>query len=918
MQRICSALDALLNPNIDYAARTEALKICESYKSDPRCAEVGFHLANAPILPPNVRYYGLQLIKHRVRMNWTSLSTEEKIAMKSLTFNLISSCSTEEPIFIKSLLASIINEIVKHIWPQQWPSMVNEVIENSDFVDNAGPLEVVLIFFLSLAEDVALYHNVTTKSRAKDLRQALSVAAPDIFGFLLKVLSQTLSQLTKAQPSYQDHICKVTLNALEAYVEWINVNLVFTDDGALFYTLFQLFSFENLRLPAAECLLAIVSRKGHLSDRLMLVKLTEESFVQKYAESIKVASQLEGFGQANFQFLFTMGKIISALSFLLIGVWEDGERKTENCPNELFSRKFFLETVFFLSSQESQVIAQTVMFNWTHFLRHPVIRKDETLLSLIPVLVDLASGTLGIEASTKNQFSPFEEACFSDLDEIAYYANNFHNYGIEMLRSCASVAPLITLQKCFDYVEKRLDADYRSIETAQSQIDNVLSFIGTVVNPAVTSAEESGEIHLLPITRGENLLKLILAKKTNDLVIMRLLVSSAFALLKLLVHSKDPSSHFKLLVDHLFYILDCTASDLSKAQVGSLRRQVGATMVRSAKTYSKVFVNLTEHLKMHILKRLSADPCVLFSFEKVAMFESLILISLEWNDFEQQSKLIADVMSTTVSIVQNPAFVEALRGPFEFAKNIGVAIVSEEVNDVTKDPSAEVRSNFYYYCALVYSVLNRTQEQGCKVPNVPNPAGPHLSDALDRILAMTYLLSSMWTPEVRGRFAPENLKSLELRDCEKRNLICQSSEIVNTSPDEKAKTHWERLQIFLVLTLDQCYMTLGLIGKVLGPDFYKMPQLLQIILHKLFGNIEHLPCLRLKSFLRQFLASFCKSCPIDNVNDVVSPILQFLCQFMMSRLQPAWNAYGKREFERLEVEFWFRLLVSYRHSKLSV
>ena len=902
LQKLCTALESLLQPEIDYATRIEALQLCEAYKSDPRCAEVGFHLASSTVLPPNVRYYGLQLIKHRVRMHWTTMSKEEKIAMKSLTFNLISCCSKDEVKYIKSVLGNIINEIVKHIWPQQWPSMVSDVIENGVLVKESGGMEVTILFFLSLAEDVALYQNVNTKSRAKDLRQALSVAAADIFGFLFKILKSETAMLVASQASYHDHLAKVALHALETYVEWINLNLIYVENGAFFETLFHLFSFETLRVAAADCLLVIVSRKGHFNDRMLLIKLTEEYSVQKYAEAIMIASKLDGFTEANFQFLFIIGKIVSALSLLLIGLWEEGEKNSVDTPKELFSRRNFLEIIYFLSNHESKIIAQTVLAIWAQFLRHSVIQKDKTLQSLIPLLVDLASQNLTKRHVVETPFSAFEETCISDSDEIAYYTNFYRIHLMDTLRSCAYAAPLTALDKCFDYSEQCLKSNCENVKEAHIQFDSMLNFLETVLTAAVCSVEESKELHSLPIARGEALLNQMLSMKTSDMVVKRILVSSSYALLKLLVHSNDPVLQFKLLANHLFSLLDDTASDMSNSQISSLRRQICATMVRTAKTYSKIFVNLTAHLKSLILARLDANPSSLFSFEKVAMFESLILISLEWKNLEQQSRLIADVMSTTLSIVKSPEFKEAMQGFSEFAHAIGVDIVPTFSGEAA-EPTAELRSNFYYYTALIFAVLNRTQDQAYNDgnANILNPAAPYVTADLEQILVITHLLSAMWSPEIRKLFAPENLKSLELRDCEKRSLICQSSELVKTDPDERVKSHWERLQVFLVLTLDHCYMALGLMGKILGPDFYKIPQLVQIILQKVFGHIEHLPCMRLKSLLRQFLAPFLKLCPIEKVNEVVGPILQAFCQFVMMRLQPAWNAYAKREFDRLQV-----------------
>uniref|UniRef100_H2ZBW1 Importin N-terminal domain-containing protein n=1 Tax=Ciona savignyi TaxID=51511 RepID=H2ZBW1_CIOSA len=123
-QMIIIALDTLFQPTSMPNARAEALRLCESYKTNVNCAEIGFQLLSDPALASHVRYFGLQLIKHRVRHNWTDMPYTEQVGIKSHILTHVSTCNVTEVGYIKTGLAGVLTELVKHTWPQHWPNML--------------------------------------------------------------------------------------------------------------------------------------------------------------------------------------------------------------------------------------------------------------------------------------------------------------------------------------------------------------------------------------------------------------------------------------------------------------------------------------------------------------------------------------------------------------------------------------------------------------------------------------------------------------------------------------------------------------------------------------------------------------------------------------------------------------------------
>lgn len=58
---------------------------------------------------------------------------------------------------------------------------------------------------------------------------------------------------------------KVVLLTLTGFVEWVSMNHIISQNGKLLQILCILLSDEAFQLPAAECLLQIVNRKGQVS-----------------------------------------------------------------------------------------------------------------------------------------------------------------------------------------------------------------------------------------------------------------------------------------------------------------------------------------------------------------------------------------------------------------------------------------------------------------------------------------------------------------------------------------------------------------------------------------------------------------------------------------------------------------------------
>lgn len=123
-------------------------------------------------------------------------------------------------------------------------------------------MQLILLILLRLTEDVAVFQSVDS-NRRKDLQQAITANMAEIFEFLtylLKVQMTVYHERKLAGSSDAKFNCRLAQSVIavfQAHVEWVSITHIMARDGQLLTYLCMLLLEENLRLPAAECLLQV-------------------------------------------------------------------------------------------------------------------------------------------------------------------------------------------------------------------------------------------------------------------------------------------------------------------------------------------------------------------------------------------------------------------------------------------------------------------------------------------------------------------------------------------------------------------------------------------------------------------------------------------------------------------------------------
>ena len=151
---VVQVISAMSDPFVDNARRMEAYHSFEIIKKNlsvDHKLEIGSVLARNASGRWNLAivHVGFQFLEDSVKFNWQQMKPEQKLLTKNTVFDLIididtSGQSTES--FVLDGIGKIVVEMIKREWPQQWPTMLQEVEELS--MKGPTQLQIIILVFL--------------------------------------------------------------------------------------------------------------------------------------------------------------------------------------------------------------------------------------------------------------------------------------------------------------------------------------------------------------------------------------------------------------------------------------------------------------------------------------------------------------------------------------------------------------------------------------------------------------------------------------------------------------------------------------------------------------------------------------------------------------------------------------------------
>lgn len=873
-EQLIHAVDVALSPAVSTEERNQAYNVCERFKEEsPLCAIVGLQLA-ASARSPTIRHFGLQLVEHCIKFRWKDMHPQEKLSIKDSVWKLMGSgTDMNEPSYIKDGTARLVVEMVKREWPQQWPNFLQELTDLSQ-CGKEYQTELVLLVLLRLAEDVAVFQSVDAVRR-RDLQQGLTANMAEIFDFLSRLLRVQVTAYHERKligsPTAQFH-CRLALSVIavfQSHVEWVSINHIMAHEGQLLVLFCTLLSDENFRLPAAECLLQIVSRKGPAKERTPLLILFNQGAIASMLESAQLASA-QPLTEVNYNFLKRLTEALVGMGTQLCSLY--GKEPEVTKPDTL---AMYLQAVLALTRHQSLSINQTAATLWVALFKHDRLNIEPELLAVIEPWIAIAARKF-----VKTSVCAYNAMDFDSDEEFTAFHQRLRSELIEAVRLATVLAPSVT----FSYAHQWLLSQLDNANSILAEWEALALFLDAVA----CKAKEA--------PAGPQLLERCLTYQSSDPSILSELLSCISALFVYVQH--DPQRLLQPVLNRIFSSVLFSGPGQSKENrtkiVRNVRRHACSLLVKISMQHPGLLVQQFEYLKSNI-DRLSKtqDDSQLSRMEVLTLQEALFVISNQFTDFQMKCDLIGEIIRPAAQqwTAMSPAFNSAK----EFLSFIGLDRPLPEPS--VEDVHGRNRSELLASTSVFLAVLKR-----CRTSIDPlkgHPAAQHLAPLLFDTFRLARVLHQLWEPEAQTLLSPGYAKAHDLLESEIVNILAQGGMSQSGMPAcisqlngnvQKQQSPLERVQNFLAQIHNNVFVMLGSFGETLGEQFYATPGLAVAVAGTTCGHgMEYIPDCRLRTVVKVFCRPFIISCPAHLHQSVILPFLAHFLPAMLQRLASRWQ-----------------------------
>ncbi|XP_064484007.1 exportin-5-like [Ornithodoros turicata] len=921
-KNIISFVETAVSPTTTQADRNKAYNAFEDFKENsPQCAQCGV-LLSAKNNSPVIRHIGLQLVEHCIKLRWNVMTPEEKLSIKETATRLVAEGTQNllvEHTHIKDAVSRIVVEMVKREWPQQWPTFLQELHQLSSLGETQT--ELVLLIFLRLAEDVVAFQTVQNQRR-REIHQALVANLSEISQFFLTTLNLHYTKYTemknaadegqRTQSEIHRRVTESTLKTLSGFVEWIPVKFIMENDRLLPKIFCYLLSDIDLRTHAAECLLQVVSRKGNNLEKHHLVSLFNQDMMSAVLSASNSAST-EAFDEKSYTFLKALCNIIANLGFLLSACWGSDNNDVKMPPTELFD--VYLDALLATIKHPSHAMNRITLPVWSSFFKHKEISELDAVKNAIPKLLKLATEKFvkaGYPSKNDHPSCAYSRLdCDSD-EEFNTLFSAFRRDLSDMVKSATLLNPIAGFQMACQWLQTLMatkidvgDASENGIcaSTSPSAVwwEALVQFMDGVFGKMLTSPHPKPSVE-----EGIYLLEDVLRFNPPDPTIQSYALSCISSLCIFLTLA--PGS-LPLVLDKIFFCAVYKMQGETTGKVQSrasrmLRRHAVAALVALSRLYPKVLMPCFEQIYA-TTKRLAEETNEMSHMERITATEAMIILSNERKDYKCQADFIVEVETPLVSVLSTPELEHALSSPEAFMSFVGM---TEYPRDEAQDEEQGSRRSQLLRCSSTLVALIKhswapdNMEEASKggffvaegpggKPYCRNPATPFLANVLPKLCQLMHMYNALWTEEARSKVHSAFVTVYEMQEGEK-NLVLGSLTRSEPSTDILGqKQPLDKLKSFMVTFQEQCLHIFGNSGEYLGPEFYLIEGLSEMLVKSVLSNLDQLPAYRLCPVIRSFVRPFVQHCPQELRMKVALPVLSAVLPFMYQKLNAKWETF---------------------------
>ncbi|XP_055327835.1 exportin-5-like [Paramacrobiotus metropolitanus] len=883
LYQILQVATSMVDPHVANATRMQAYHNYEELRrrlAPEQKLELGAVLAqnDGARWSSSVVHIGLQFLEDTVKYSWNILKPESKLLMKNIVFSLISGMDPGGPRsehFILDGIGKIVVEMIKREWPQQWPSMLQELDEAS----RKGPtqLQIVTLILLRFIEDLMQFRSLTllptTQHRHRELSDSLMTVMPDLIAFLVQALIRAAN--LNLRP-----VSVTVIRLCSAIGEYTQVKYLWLNDGVFIDTLLsKTLTDEALQLEVADFLCCLLSRKYSKKDDIRIVlKLLSES---KYFSVLqRIVNYAGPFSEQSYTSLKKFVETFVAIALQLHSLEELSEYLELNREN--FAS--YISTLLKLTNHESPQVANFALNAWLTIWGNKVIRERPEVMPTAISTVQTCLKLLLITKLTDNQFLSMD---FMQQD------NSFKEFIATFRLRISELIKRIACCKSEELLDFSFSALQNLMNTKDKDQDRWTAVL-TVLENSTKTVSPSVKTKFRPF--AFQLMDALMAGDRADPTVVSMGLSCISRLSTAFIsnappeHQEQCAQMLDKVVKYGFFLLTNSLPSGEKEtdeSVLELHRHAVNFFSHFCRNLTKPLVDRYDQL---LLMLRDVFQCNLSTSDRCSLLDGLITVTKDCSDVNKQASLAGEIISAVTPFWQSADFCSALKSVEKFVNFFGLnQPLSVGFDDVI---IGQRRKQLFFCSNIIASTFVHM-----KFSNAP------VISLLENAVLLIDCLLQLRLPGNLTLLHKDNQKILTMPIGERNRMIHPVFGTFKQDMSENFQTR-ERLKNWLHTNLESACKIIGYAGRCLGTQFYQIPNLADFLQRAVFRYItipDVVPIFLMRTIVRQLVSQFIRNCPLDAFPTIVIPVLRDFCPALNKMLTSGWDSLDLESDEQEEI-----------------
>ncbi|KAK7208305.1 armadillo-type protein [Myxozyma melibiosi] len=730
LERISEALLTVHNPHVSNDSRRLAQEFLDAAKQEDEAPLWGYHLAiREPPRADQIRHFGLSLIDHSIRHNFSVYDQTRKLAVRNWVIELTTQVRQTDAYYLREKLALLWVNVAKRSWGAQkdeWNDMDDALVRMWDMTP--ATREMSLMIFRDLFEDVFMLDDPVAGKRSGVLSaqciEVLTAAAildeaydrrdesiislrSGADGWLVRwsmLLGQCLDQ--GAQDTEAESFAVKVLQSLKTCLVWVHPRAIRETD--LLARISQALTIQNVKVRtlATDCLHILFTRNF----------ANEEDFaavigVVFLAPGIRTLSEvynsiqldLDDFDEDSYILLKKLVEMIVGLGeYLNVG----GDKRSRLPPGT--DLEGYLALVFSTTMHESLIISGLSLQFWSSILRVEELARLPEVSALLPRLLELAAERIikyeGVEERTPSK--RFLELDFDSVPEMHSFLGNYKRFVEDIARLVVCRIPVDAMI----WLDMRLDKFFSSWHGWHSRecklflclwLGDAMFLVAysqfSIVDAALrgisrwrvwyreTDKEEKTAV-LNPII--ERFCERMISMDVTDPVLLRKQIQTLVQFAPLMKHVSQ--TMFKVLEKVLYactFEYPADATDEDRELIREVRNNCDTELNRLAYLMPEALMEIYSDLERIINDIISSDK---LSDHEIVSFLSFLLVISQRSNAPNKAECFAKIVDPVLSCWTDEATMKGLSQLEWFMERVGIVEIANYFRSRGVDASTDL------------------------------------------------------------------------------------------------------------------------------------------------------------------------------------------------------------------------------------